>query len=64
MPLTKPWRSIRLRRLPISFRIDRRVPVMLLVLAAIALLALIFNVSQGEYPVPPLEVVKTILGLP
>jgi len=37
------------------------------VLAALALLALfslVFNVSQGEYPVPPLEVVKTILGLP
>lgn len=38
-----------------------------MVLAALALLALfslVFNVSQGEYPVPPLEVVKTILGLP
>ncbi|MGP1387543.1 MAG: FecCD family ABC transporter permease [Thainema sp.] len=28
------------------------------------MLSFIFNVSQGEYPVPPLEVVKTILGLP
>jgi iron complex transport system permease protein len=33
-------------------------------LAAIALISLIVNVSQGEYPVPPLEVVKTILGFP
>ncbi|WP_332254554.1 FecCD family ABC transporter permease [Rubidibacter lacunae] len=47
-----------------SFRVDRRVPVVLVALVAMALLSLVFNVSQGEYPVPPLEVVKTILGLP
>jgi iron complex transport system permease protein len=64
MSLTKPWLSIRPRRFPLSFRIDRRVPLVLVVLSAIALLALIFNVSQGEYPVPPVEVVKTILGFP
>jgi iron complex transport system permease protein len=28
------------------------------------LLSLVANVSQGDYPVPPLEVVKTILGFP
>jgi iron complex transport system permease protein len=33
-------------------------------LILVALLALVFNVSQGEYAVPPLEVVKTILGFP
>ncbi|WP_035984427.1 FecCD family ABC transporter permease [Leptolyngbya sp. KIOST-1] len=60
----KPWLSLRPRQLPLSFRVDRRVPGVLAALAAIALLSLIFNVSQGEYPVPPLEVVKTILGFP
>lgn len=64
MSLTKPWFSIRLRRFPLSFRVDRRVPMVLVLMGAIALIALIFNVSQGEYPVPPLEVVKTILGFP
>ncbi len=64
MSTTKPWLSIRPRRFPLSFRIDRRVPLVLVVLSAIALLSLIFNVSQGEYPVPPVEVVKTILGFP
>ncbi|WOD36947.1 iron ABC transporter permease [Nodosilinea sp. E11] len=63
MPIT-PWLSIRPQRFPLSFRVDRRVPAVLAVLVAIALLSLIFNVSQGEYPVPPLEVVKTILGFP
>ncbi|MGB3309051.1 MAG: iron ABC transporter permease [Nodosilinea sp.] len=64
MSLTKPWLSIRPQRFPLSFRVDRRVPAVLVALVAIALLSLIFNVSQGEYPVPPLEVVKTILGFP
>ena len=64
MHSSKPWLSVRLRRFPLSFRVDRRVPVVLAALALLALFSLVFNVSQGEYPVPPLEVVKTILGLP
>ncbi len=62
MSPTKPWLSIRPRQFPVSLRVDRRVPLVLASLAVIALLSLVFNVSQGEYPVPPLEVVKTILG--
>lgn len=38
--------------------------MVLAVLVLLALFSLVFNVSQGEYPVPPLEVLKTILGLP
>jgi iron complex transport system permease protein len=60
----KPWLSLRPQQFPISLRVDRRVPLVLAVLTAIALLSLIFNVSQGEYPVPPWEVIKTILGFP
>lgn len=61
---SKPWLSIRSRQFPVSFRVDKRVPAVLVALLAIALMALVFNVSQGEYPVPPLEVIKTILGFP
>jgi iron complex transport system permease protein len=61
---SKPWLSIRPRQFPVSFRVDRRVPGVLAALTLLALFSLVFNVSQGEYPVPPLEVVKTILGLP
>lgn len=60
---SKPWLSIRSQKLPVSFRVDRRVPVVFTALFAMALLSLIFNVSQGEYPVPPWQVVKAILGL-
>ncbi|MBD2110285.1 MULTISPECIES: FecCD family ABC transporter permease [Cyanophyceae] len=62
MSTTKPWLSLRPRRFPLSFRVDRRVPAVLVALLLVALLSLVFNVSQGEYPLPPLEVVKTILG--
>jgi len=61
---SKPWLSIRLKQFPISFRVDRRVPSVLVGLTLVALFSLVFNVSQGEYPVPPLEVIKTVLGLP
>lgn len=59
----KPWLSIKLQLFSLSFRLDRRVPLVLTALGLIALLSLIFNVSQGEYPVPPLEVLKTMVGL-
>lgn len=64
MSIAKPWIAIRPRRLPLSFRVDRRVPGVLVVMASITLVSLLFNVSQGEYPVPFLEVVKTVLGFP
>lgn len=54
---------IRPLALPLSFRLDRRVPSVLLILVLATLAAVILNVGQGEYPIPPLDVVKTILGL-
>jgi iron complex transport system permease protein len=58
----KPWLSIRSANTAFSFRIDRRAPLVLLALTAIALMSLLFNISQGEYPMPPWAVVKTLLG--
>ncbi len=62
MTHTKPWHTLRLR--PVSLRFDRRVPSVLLGLLLLALVALILNVSQGEYPLPLIDVVKTLVGLP
>ncbi|MGD1851957.1 MAG: FecCD family ABC transporter permease [Cyanophyceae cyanobacterium] len=64
MSSSKPWLSIRPRQPRISFRLDRRVPLVLTVLVAIALLSLILSVSQGEYPVSPLAAIKAVLGAP
>ncbi|NET37598.1 MAG: hypothetical protein F6K19_37195 [Cyanothece sp. SIO1E1] len=36
--------------LPVSFRIDRRVPLVLIGLSVITLSAMILNVGYGEYP--------------
>ncbi|MBD2308670.1 iron ABC transporter permease [Chroococcidiopsis sp. FACHB-1243] len=55
------WLVIRSQSL--SFRLDRRVPPMLLCLGAIALVRMVINVGRGEYPIAPLDIVKTLLGL-
>ncbi|MGF1480064.1 MAG: FecCD family ABC transporter permease [Cyanophyceae cyanobacterium] len=49
--------------LPISFRLHQRVPIVLLVLVAITLTAMVINTSVGEYPIPPLAVIQTVLGI-
>jgi iron complex transport system permease protein len=66
-PLDKPravWTTIRPHALPISFRVGRRVLPVALALLAFALVVLILSVSYGEYDIPPLDVVRTILGIP
>lgn len=45
----------------VSFRLDRRVPPAALALLALTLLVLIWNMGTGEYPIPALDVLKTIL---
>ncbi|MEO0869074.1 MAG: iron ABC transporter permease [Cyanobacteria bacterium J06642_11] len=57
-----PWLVLRTGFL--STRLDRRVPKVLLGLALVTLVAMIWSIGQGEYPVPPLDVVRTVLGLP
>ena len=62
--MTKQWLIIRPKVLPISFHLDRRVPVILLVLTLVTLLAMVLSVGYGEYPISPVDVVKTLLGIP
>lgn len=47
----------------ISFRIDRRVPLMLLCLAVVIAIAMVINVGRGEYPISPLDIIKTVFGM-
>lgn len=61
--MNKGWLVIRSRHFRVSFRLERRVPTVLLTLLLVTLAAIALNVGQGEYPIPPLEVLKTILGL-
>lgn len=47
----------------ISLRIDRRVPPMLICLAVAIVVAMVMNLGQGEYPIAPLDIVKTVFGV-
>ncbi|MBE9070366.1 iron ABC transporter permease, partial [Leptolyngbya cf. ectocarpi LEGE 11479] len=62
MEKTGQWLVLRTEFL--STRLDRRVPKVLMGLALVTLAAMIWSVGQGDYPVPPLDVVRTVLGLP
>lgn len=61
--MNKSWLVLRSNTLPVSLRLDRRVPSVLAGISLVTLLALIFHVGYGEYFIPPLAVVKTLLGL-
>lgn len=47
----------------ISLRIDRRVPPILLSLVVAVVVAMVMNLGRGAYPISPLDILKTILGI-
>lgn len=53
------WRTTNL-----SWRVDRRAPMILLGMALVTLTAMAWSISQGEYPIPLLSVIRTLLRLP
>lgn len=56
------WFVWRARKLPVSLRLDARVPLVLLVLLLLSLVVIVLSIGLGQYPIPPLDVVRTILG--
>lgn len=54
--------SLLIRSPMISFRVDRRLPILLLVLAMLSFAAIILNVQQGEYPIAVIDIIKTLFG--
>lgn len=57
-------RLILTRILSSSRNSDRKFWSILLILSVVALSAIIVSISYGEYPITPLNVIKTILGFP
>lgn len=53
----------RSRRPGLSYRIDLRVVAILAALGLVTLAAMVLNVGHGEYPIPPLDVTRTVLGI-
>lgn len=60
--MQSPWLIVRTRG--VSFRVDRRVPPVLALALLAMLAAMVLNISVGDYPVAPIDVVKTLLHLP
>lgn len=57
------WNTIRIPRLRFSYRVDKRVLPVMLMIAAFTLVVLVVSISYGEYDISPAEVVQTLLGL-
>lgn len=58
------WLVVRLPFLSVSFRVDRRVPSVLALALLLILAVMTINIGVGEYPIPPLGVLRAVLGLP
>ncbi len=52
-----------IRSQSISLRLDRRVPSILLYLTVAIVVTMVINIGRGEYPIAPLDIIKTVLGL-
>jgi len=61
--MSKSWLVLRSPVFPFSLRFDRRVPGILLAISLITLFAMVISVGYGEYFIPPMEVLRTLLGL-
>ena len=55
--------SLLIRSPMVSFRVDRRLPILLLVLAMLSFAAIVLNVQQGEYAIATLDIIKTLFGI-
>ncbi len=60
--MQQPWIIVRTSKL--SFHVDRRVPPVLALALLAMVAAMVVNIGVGEYPIAPLDVIKTVLGLP
>lgn len=47
----------------LSFQVDRRLPLLVLILVVLNLAAIVLNVKQGEYPISISDIIQTLLGI-
>lgn len=60
--IKRTWITVRGERVPISFKLDRRVPLVALALLVFTFVVLVLSISYGEYDITPTEVVQTLIG--
>jgi len=58
-----PWLILRTRRPALSFKLDRRVPFITLIALSLTVGVMVWNVGTGEYPIPAIDVIKTVFGV-
>jgi iron complex transport system permease protein len=63
MAVRTSWITVRPRGVPFSYRIDRRVPLVALVIVAFTLAVLVMSINYGQYDMTVTDVVETLLGL-
>lgn len=62
-PTRTTWLTLRPRRLPFSFKVDRRAPLAALIIVALTLVVLVVSINYGQYNMTISDVVQTLLGL-
>lgn len=62
-PIHTTWITIRPRGLPFSYKVDRRVPRIALVIAIVTVMVLVISINYGQYNMTIGDVVQTLLGL-
>ncbi len=55
--------ALLVRSAMLSLRIDRRLPIFLLVLASLSFAAIVVSVQQGAYPIATSDMIKTLFGI-
>lgn len=61
--MKQPWYVVRPGGAPVSFRLDRRAPLILLIMLTATLAVMVMNMGAGAYSIAPLDVIKTALHL-
>lgn len=62
-PIHSTWITIRPRGLPFSYKVDRRAPLVALMIALVTVLVLVISINYGQYNMSIGDVVQTMLGL-
>jgi len=62
--MTLPWLVLRSPGAAVSLKLDRRVPLIALVMLTLTAGIMIWNIGTGEFPIAPLDVLRTMLRLP
>ena len=60
--MQRDWLIVRPPGLPLSFRVEQRVPPVLLSITAAILAVVVLSAGVGEYPIAPTDVIRTLLG--